>query len=51
MEKDVMRYLMGKINYRIRYISDWEIILQGYAYSDEKVVSHTKKVHLDVALV
>jgi hypothetical protein len=34
MEKHVMRYLKGTIDYGLRYISDHEIILQGYKDSD-----------------
>jgi hypothetical protein len=34
MEKHVMRYLKGTINYGLRYISDSEIRLQGYTDSD-----------------
>ena len=34
MEKHVMRYLKGTIDYRFRYISDREIRPQGYTDSD-----------------
>jgi hypothetical protein len=33
MEKHVMRYLKGKIDYGLRYISDCEIRLHGYTNS------------------
>jgi hypothetical protein len=34
MEKNVMRYLKGTLDYGLRYISDQEIRLQGYVDSD-----------------
>jgi len=34
MEKHVMMYLKGTIDYGLRYISDREIRLQGYTDSD-----------------
>jgi hypothetical protein len=49
--KFVLRYLKGAINYGLRYASDREISLQGYADSDWAVVSQIIRVHRDVALV
>jgi hypothetical protein len=34
VEKHVLRYLKGTIDYGLRYVSDHEIILQGYTDSD-----------------
>jgi hypothetical protein len=30
----VLRYLQGTIGYRLRYVSDGAVKLQGYTYSD-----------------
>jgi hypothetical protein len=48
IEKHVMKYLKGTINYGTIYISECEIIFQTHIGQE---VSHTIKVHLDVALV
>jgi hypothetical protein len=50
-EKHVLRYMKGTIDYGLRYVSDREIILQGYTDSDWAVVLQTGRVHLDVASV
>jgi hypothetical protein len=43
MEKHVIMYLKGTIYYGLRYISDHEIILQGYTHLDwEGIVTDEK---------